>query len=68
MRSTVIGGLASLRALDVFRNIDQETFQRMGIAMAEHTLRHAKESQQALDELTGQYAPDAAYQIVEIHA
>jgi hypothetical protein len=64
----VIGALASLWALDVFRNIDQENFRRMGIAMAERTLRHAKESQQALDELTGTYAPDATYQIVEIRA
>jgi ribosomal protein L17 len=40
----------------------------MGIAMAEHTLNHAKESQQALDELIAKDAQDAAYQIAETYA
>jgi hypothetical protein len=33
--------------------------------MAEHSLGHAKESQQALDELIAKHAPDGAYQVAE---
>ena len=36
--------------------------------MAEHTLGHAHESQQALDELIAKEAQDAAYQIAEVYA
>jgi TolB-like protein/Tfp pilus assembly protein PilF len=44
---------------------DDEAFRLQGIAMAEHTLAHVKESQQALDELIAKYAQDSAYQIAE---
>ena len=36
--------------------------------MAEHSLGHARESQQALDELCAKYAQEAAYQVAEAHA
>ena len=44
-------------ALAIFRKLDS----LRGIAMAEHTLGHAKESQQALDRLITKRAQDAAY-------
>ncbi len=55
-------------ALDVFRNIDDVVFSRTGVAMVEHTLGHAKESQQALDGVIAKYAQAAAYQIAEVYA
>jgi TolB-like protein/Flp pilus assembly protein TadD len=55
-------------ALTVFRRIGFESFRWCGSAMAEHTLGHAKESQQALDELAAKHAQDAAYQIAEVYA
>jgi hypothetical protein len=36
--------------------------------MAEHTLRNAKESQQALEELVAKHAQEAAWQIAEVFA
>ena len=35
--------------------------------MAEHSLGHARESQQALDELSAKHAQEAAYQIALSH-
>lgn len=56
-------------ALDAFRKMgDVEGFRSAGIAMAEHTLGHAKESQQALQETITKHAQEAAYQIAEILA
>ncbi len=56
-------------AAAVFRRIDSTSlFELYGVALAEHTLGHARESQQALDELTGKGAENAAYQIAEVHA
>jgi TolB-like protein/Flp pilus assembly protein TadD len=55
-------------ALDVFRHIDNVVFRRTGVAMVEHTLGHAKGSQQALDEVIANYAQSAAYQIAEVYA
>jgi TolB-like protein/Tfp pilus assembly protein PilF len=55
-------------ALNVFRNIDDVVFSLTGVAMVEHTLGHAKESQQALDEVIAKYAHTAAYQIAEVYA
>jgi len=39
-----------------------------GVAMAEHSLGHAGESQRVLNELIARYAQDAAYQIAEVYA
>ena len=55
-------------ALETFRKIDNEGFRLSSIAMAEHTLGHAKESQQALEQVIAQHATEAAFQIAEIYA
>jgi serine/threonine-protein kinase len=54
-------------ALTPFRRAN-EVFSQTGIAMAEHTLGHAKESQQALDDLIAKYAHDSAAQIAEVYS
>jgi tetratricopeptide (TPR) repeat protein len=45
-----------------------EIFRLAGAALADHTLGHAKESQEALDALTRKSGHIAAYQIAEVHA
>ena len=55
-------------ALTVFRRIGYEAISQCGSAMAEHMLGHAKESQQALDELAAKHARESAYQIAEVYA
>jgi serine/threonine-protein kinase len=55
-------------ALAMFRKIVNEDFRLAGIAMAEHTVGRAKESQQALDELIAKYAHEAAFQIAYSYA
>jgi serine/threonine protein kinase/Tfp pilus assembly protein PilF len=55
-------------ALETFRKIDNEGFRLSSVAMAEHTLGHAQESQQALEQLIAQHAAEAAFQIAEIYA
>jgi len=55
-------------ALATFRRIDNEGFRLSSVAMAEHTLGHAKESQQDLEQLIAQHAKEAAFQIAEIYA
>jgi TolB-like protein/Flp pilus assembly protein TadD len=56
------------KAIKVAQKIDLAAFRLTVIAMAEHTLGHAKESQLALDELIAKDAQDAAYQIAEVYA
>jgi serine/threonine-protein kinase len=55
-------------ALETFRKIDNEGFRLSSVAMAEHTLGHARESQRALEQLIAQHAAEAAFQIAEIFA
>jgi adenylate cyclase len=55
-------------ALAVFRKDSLAGLRLAGIAMAEHTLGHANESQQVLNELIAKDAQDAAYQIAETYA
>jgi serine/threonine-protein kinase len=55
-------------ALAAFRKEDQEALRLTGIAMTEHTLGHAKESQQAMDALMAKHAQHAAYQIAQSFA
>jgi len=55
-------------ALVTFRQLRDEGLRVTGIAIAEHALGHAKESQQALDELTTKRARDYAFQIAEVQA
>ena len=52
-------------ALQFFQKIDQEGFRLAGLAMAEHSLGHARESQQALQELIANHGQEQAYQIAE---
>ena len=52
-------------ALSTYRRVDDDGFRLYGISMAEHTLGHAKASQQALDETIAKHASDSAYQIAE---
>jgi TolB-like protein/Flp pilus assembly protein TadD len=54
-------------ALDQSRRAG-EVWRQMGVAMAEHSLGHVRESQQALDELIAKYAHDWAFQIAEVYA
>jgi hypothetical protein len=54
--------------LATFRQVTREAFRLTGIAMAEHTLSHAKESQQTLDDLIAQHAQDSAFQIAKVYA
>ncbi len=55
-------------ALATARRNDFESLRLQGVAMAEHTLGHAKESQQALDELVAKHAQDSAFEIAEAFA
>jgi tetratricopeptide (TPR) repeat protein len=56
-------------ALAVYRQVlNPEAFRLPGIAMAEHTLGHAKESQQALEELIAKHAQESAFQIAEAYS
>jgi tetratricopeptide (TPR) repeat protein len=54
-------------ALTMFHQ-SKDTFRPYGIAVAEHSLGHARESQRALDELIADYAQDSAMQIAEVYA
>ena len=54
-------------ALTIFQSENSE-FRYIGIAMAEHTLGHAAESQRALELLEQKYANVWAYQIAELYA
>jgi TolB-like protein len=54
-------------ALSTFQG-EQLDFRYVGIAMAEHTLGHAAESQRALEILEQKYASVWAYQIAEVYA
>ena len=55
-------------ALTTFRKVEQESLRLLGIAMAQHTLGHVEESQQALDESIAKHAASSAYQIAEAYA
>ena len=60
-------------ALAIFHRISGDSpnqlgFRLLGIAMAEHSLGHARESTQALDEASAKTGQAMAYQIAEAHA
>ncbi len=55
-------------SLGMFRKVDAENFRQSGIAIAEHTLRKAKEAQEALDDVIAKHAQDSAYQIAQVFA
>jgi TolB-like protein/tetratricopeptide (TPR) repeat protein len=55
-------------ALASFRRVDIAVFRLWGVAMAEHTLGHAPESQQALEELIAKFARSAPYEVADVYA
>jgi Flp pilus assembly protein TadD len=55
-------------ALATFRSISEEGLRVSGIIMAEHTLGHAKESQQALDQVIAKHGQPVGYSCAEIYA
>jgi len=55
-------------ALATAQGISADAFRLPSVAMAEHTLGNTKASQQALDQLIGTEAADAAYQIADVYA
>jgi TolB-like protein/Tfp pilus assembly protein PilF len=56
------------RALSAFEKSGEELFRLQGVAMAQHDLGRAAESQRALDALTRKYAHSSAFQIAQAHA
>jgi TolB-like protein/tetratricopeptide (TPR) repeat protein len=56
------------KALAHFQQVKQPELRLDGIAISEHTLGHAKESQTALDELIKSLSLEAAAQIAEVYA
>ena len=54
-------------ALTQFHRIESSGLGVSGVAMAEHTLGHARESQVALDRLITTHAVDAPYQIAHVY-
>ncbi len=65
---TSLLGRDPMAALAEFRQEPVDPSRLTGVAMAEHDLGHATESQQALDELIAKAAQIAAYQIAEVYA
>jgi len=55
------------KALDVIHRAG-DIWKQFGVAMAEHSLGHAAQSQQALDELIAKFAPVSAYQVADVYA
>jgi len=43
-------------------------WRQTGVAMAEHAVGNAADSQRALDDLIAKYAHDSAYQVADVHA
>jgi tetratricopeptide (TPR) repeat protein len=72
----LLANLASLQllegnateALTTFRQVSDGEVRLWGIARAEHTLGHAKESQQALDQFIANRGNAKTYDIAEIYA
>ncbi|MDR7098829.1 serine/threonine-protein kinase [Lysobacter niabensis] len=55
------------KALAMYQKAD-DGFREYGVAMAQHTLGHSRESQRALDALIAGYAHDYAMQIADVYA
>ncbi|MFI4890384.1 MAG: TIR domain-containing protein [Steroidobacterales bacterium] len=55
-------------ALATGQDISDQAFRLTIVAMAQHTLGHAKDSQQALEKLISTSAADSAYQVAEVYA
>jgi len=58
-----------LEATATFRKVSADVFGLTGLSMAEHSLGHARESQQALEELIAKDSRGgAAYEVAEVYA
>jgi tetratricopeptide (TPR) repeat protein len=55
-------------AIAAYRKVSIAVFRLVGLAMAEHSLGHTKESQQAFDELIAKYATDNPSQVAWVYA
>ncbi len=55
-------------ALQIYRKIELDDLQQMGIAMAEHALGHEAVADAALHSLIVKHATASAYQIAEVYA
>jgi len=55
-------------ALEEARREPEEVFRLFALAIVEHALGHAAQSDRALAELIEKYRIDSGYQIAEIHA
>jgi TolB-like protein/cytochrome c-type biogenesis protein CcmH/NrfG len=55
-------------AMAIYPRSSNEIFRFAGIALAEHSLGHPRESQRALDEMISRFAHAGAYQIAEVYA
>jgi TolB-like protein len=55
-------------ALTAFTRINDPARQLRGVALAQHSLGHAQEAQQALDQMIANYAQVEAFQIAETYA
>jgi eukaryotic-like serine/threonine-protein kinase len=55
-------------ALATFRQLSDEGLRLSGVAMAEHTLGHAKESQRALNQSIAKWGQARPLRIAEIYA
>lgn len=56
------------RALETFTNIRSASYRNTGIALAQYSLHHARESDEALADLTAGAPKTSAYQIAQVHA
>ena len=55
-------------ALATFRRVSDEGNRLLGVALAEHTLGHARESQLALDQFVAKRGQAKPYAVAQIHA
>ena len=56
------------KALSSFNKVRDERARLLGVAVAQHDLGHARESQEALDLLAARAEGDAAYGVASVHA
>jgi TolB-like protein len=55
-------------AIAAYHKVSIDVFRLVGLAMAEHSLGHTEESQQAFDELIAKYAADSPAQVAWVYA
>jgi len=55
-------------AIAAYRKVSIDVFRLVGLAMAEHSLGHTKESQQAFEEIIAKYTADNPSQVAWVYA